>query len=124
MKKTILMIIFSVVLMVTGCALGTTNIPYASSESPEKLCTLRLAPTISVTQFDGEAVNWAGDFAAWGEVKIPEGTHTFVLTYSAAHGHRSGINFIAVFEAGRTYSMVAQPTSGQSVQIRIVEGTL
>lgn len=124
MKKFSLMFAIIAVFLINGCALGTTSIPYSASAPAEKLCTLRIIPSLTVTQFDGETVEWAADFATWAEVKIPEGTHTFILTYSAAHGYQRGIDFTASFEAGRTYSMVAQPISQQTVRISIVDGAL
>ncbi len=123
MQKLFLMFILAV-FMIGGCTLGTTHIPYSAPAPQEKLCTLRIVPTLTVTQFDEEEVKWSGDFATWGVVQIPEGTHTFVLTYSAAHGYQTNIHFTASFLAGRAYSMVAQPVTQTTVRISIVEGVL
>lgn len=133
MKKIIPVCILIVVFMMSGCAaLGTTKIQYAASASPEKLCTLRIAPALTVTQFNGEAVAWAPAWGHWAEVQIPEGTHAFVLNYNAAHGDASGIQFTGNFSAQRTYSMIAQPTNQYTfgsttrttIQIRIVDGVI
>ena len=124
MTKRFLTSMIIAVFMLAGCALGTTNIAYAPPAPPEKLCTLRILPSLTVTEFDGAAVNWNGGFGSWGEVKIPEGTHTFILTYSAAHGYQRGISFTASFMAGRVYSMVAQPMTQTTVRIGIVDGVL
>ncbi len=124
MKKRFCILMILAVFMLAGCALGTSNIAYAPSAPPEKLCTLRIVPTLTVTEFDGAPVNWNGGFGSWGEVKIPEGTHTFILTYSAAHGYQRGLSFTASFAAGRTYSMVTQPISQTTVRIGIVDGAL
>jgi hypothetical protein len=123
-KKFSLIFILLSVLMFAGCTMGTTKIPYTTSAPQEKLCTLRIVPTLEVTQFNGEAVKWIGDFATWGEVKIPEGTHKFVLNYSAAHGYQSGIRFTSAFIAGHTYSMSAQPIDQNTIRINITEGVL
>lgn len=75
MKKLIL--IMCAVFMLMGC--GSKSIPYATSVPPEKLCTLYIANTLSVKQFNGERVDWSvSPFSAWSMVQIPEGTHTFV----------------------------------------------
>lgn len=125
MRKFIPVFIIIAAFIVGGCgALGTTNIPYAASVSPEKLCTLKVAPTLSVTHFNGEAVKWEAAWGHWGEVKIPEGTNSFILIYSAAHGHATDINFTGNFTAGRTYSMVAQPITNNTVRISIVDGVI
>ena len=124
MRRPILIFMAIMISMLAGCAMGTTNIPYAASVPAEKLCTLRIVPTLTVTQFNGEQVKWVGDFASWGEVQIPEGSHTFTLDYSAAHGYQRGLNFTATFVAGRTYSMFAQPMTQKSIRVGIVDGTL
>lgn len=124
MKKPVLVFFVLALFLVGGCTMGTTNVSYVASAPAEKLCTLRIVPTLTVTQFNGEAVKWNGGFANWGEVKIPEGTHAFVLTYSAAQGHQTNIQFTGSFRAGRTYSMVAQPMSQNMVYISIVDGVL
>lgn len=125
MKNFISVFVIIAAFMVGGCAaLGTTNIPYAASVPPEKLCTLRVAPALTVTQFNGAAVTWEAAWGHWGEVKIPEGTHTFILNYSAAHGHATNISFTGNFTAGRTYSMVAQPITSTTVRISIVDGVI
>ncbi|MDR1243335.1 MAG: hypothetical protein LBM00_11230 [Deltaproteobacteria bacterium] len=124
MKKLTLISIIIAVFMLAGCTLGTTKIPYASSVPQEKLCTLRIVPTLKVTLFDGEEVEWIGDFVTWAEVQIPEGTHEFVLDYGSAHGYQNGIRFTSSFTAGRTYSMFAQPITRNTVRIGVVEGVL
>ena len=133
MKKIIPAFILIAILMVSGCAaLGTTQIQYAASAPPEKLCTLRVAPSLTITQFNGEAVNWAPAWGHWAEVQIPEGTHAFVLTYNTVHGGASNIQFSGNFTAPRTYSMIAQPmsqytfgsTTKTTIQIRIVDGVI
>ena len=124
MKKCILVFICLICLLLTACAMGTTHIPYTASAPAEKLCILRIVPTLTVTQFNGEEVKWIGGFATWGEVQIPEGTHTFVLNYNSAHGYQRGLNYTASFVAGRTYSMVAQPITQKSIRIGIVDGEL
>ena len=124
MKRHMLVFVGIMVFMLAGCAMGTTNIPYTASAPTEKLCTLRIAPTLTVTQFNGEQVKWAGDFASWGEVQIPEGSHTFMLNYNAAHGQQRGLAFTASFTAGRTYSMYAQPMTQTSIRVGIVDGVL
>ena len=124
MKRSMLIFSSIIIFMLAGCTMGTTHIPYVASASPEKLCTLRIAPTLSVTQFNGESVKWIGDFASWGEVQIPEGTHAFILNYNAAHGYQRGLEFTASFAAGQTYSMVAQPMTQRTVRISIVDGAL
>ena len=59
MKKIIPAFILIAVFMVSGCAaLGTTKIQYISSASSEKLCTLKITPALTVTQFNDETVNW------------------------------------------------------------------
>jgi hypothetical protein len=124
MKKPILVFISILIFMLAGCAMGTTNIPYTASVPAEKLCTLRIVPTLSVKQFDGQPVDWIGGFGSWAEVKIPEGTHTFILNYTSAHGSQTGMTYTASFEAGRTYSMVAQPMTQRTFRVSIVEGVL
>ena len=70
------------IFMLSGCLNATTNIPYTSSAPPEKLCTLIIASTLTVTKFDGEDVKWTTNFTDyWSSVQIPEGTHTFVADY-------------------------------------------
>lgn len=127
----------SAVFMLIGC--GTQHIHYAASVPPEKLCTLYIANTLSVKQFDGENVEWkVSGLSAWTMVQIPEGTHTFVADYDrtmnyakeTAHNITGTGNFIA----GRTYHMYdsapssSAPFSGirmqhlEQVVIRIDEG--
>lgn len=131
MKKIIPAFILIAVFMVSGCAaLGTTKIQYTSSASSEKLCTLKITPALTVTQFNDETVNWAPAWGHWAEVQIPEGTHTFVLTYNSAYGIQRGIRFTGNFIAQGFYSMIAQPisqytfgsTTKTNIQIYIVDG--
>ena len=124
MKKPILVFLSILIFMLAGCAMGTTNVTYVTSVPEDKLCTLRIIPTLGVKQFNGESVDWSGGFGDWVEVKIPAGTHTFVLNYFSAHGSQSGMTYTASFEAGRTYSMVAQPMTQRTFRVSIVEGVL
>lgn len=106
---------FCSVLMLGGCMNAATNIPYMSTASPEKLCTLNVIATLTVTSFDGEKVNWSPDFGdSWSSVRIVEGKHTFTLDYNRTADTRGGYyyrNGITVsydgFTAGHTYEMVA-----------------
>ena len=106
------------------CA-GTTAISHGAS-SAEKKCTLLIASTLTVTGFDGKAVNWvtnAGD--SWMSVQIPEGNHTFILNYKrAGQGSQflqENIKYEHIgFLAGRTYKMSAEegkPGINQNVRI-------
>ncbi len=103
------------ILVLGGCINAATNIPYASSTPAEKLCTLNIAGTLTVTDFDGAKVKWSPNFGDnWSSVQIPEGRHTFTLDYDRsvdAKGGRYFRNGITVsydgFVAGRTYEMVA-----------------
>ena len=106
MKKLLLAI--CAVFMLGGC--GTQHIQYATSVPPEKLCTLYIANTLSVTQFNGESVEWkVSGLSAWTMVQIPEGTHTFVADYERTVNYGSetayDIKGIGTFIAGRTYHM-------------------
>ena len=137
MKKLILII--CIVFMLNGC--GTHTIQYAASVPSEKLCTLYIANTLSVTRFNNESVDWSvspSSMKAWAMVQIPEGSHTFVADYKrtfygateSAYDVSGSGNFIA----GRTYHMFdgapgsTAPFSGirmfalPRVAIRIVEG--
>jgi len=134
-KRSIFIMI--AVFMLTGC--GTQHIQYATSVPPEKLCTLYIANTLSVKQFNGESVDWkVSGLSAWTMVQLPEGTHTFVVDYDRTmnHARESAHNITGIgnFIAGRTYHMFdSAPGSSASfnpirrgpinrVVIRIAEG--
>lgn len=135
MKKLILTICAA--FMLSGC--GAKGIHYATSVPPEKLCTLYIANTLSVTQFNGESVDWSvSPFSAWAMVQIPEGTHTFVADYERtmnyARESAKDVKGGGIFIAGRTYHMFDSspdssasfnPTRGAHIErvvIRIREG--
>jgi hypothetical protein len=106
MKKIFLAI--CAIFVLSGC--GTHNIQYVSSVPPEKLCTLYIANTLSIKQFDGENVNWESrGMNAWAMVQIPEGNHTFVADYTRTfYGATESANDVVGtgnFIAGRTYHM-------------------
>ena len=113
------------VFMLGGCLNAATNIPYAGSAPPEKLCTLNIVGTLTVKQFDGEKVDWSPSFGDnWATVQVPEGSHTFMVDYSrTVPGGQHTQNDITVsgnFIAGRTYRMLAGegaelPTSGNAL---------
>ena len=102
------------IFLMGGCVSGITPIPYASTVSPEKTCTLNFSSTLSVSSFNGENVTWkAAPMDSWVSVKIPaEGNHTFVLHYDRAvyekQQYRHGISIThGNFIAGHTYEIVA-----------------
>jgi hypothetical protein len=101
-------------LLLSGCVPSSaTPIAYISPEPPEKTCTLRIIGTLTVTNFDGEQVEWkAGGFDAWASVQIPAGRHTFTLDFDRyANGRRQYRNGITLsydsFVVNHTYEMVA-----------------
>lgn len=112
--RSLWMFIISVFMLV-GCVSAATNIPYTSSAPQEKLCTLNVIATLTVTDFDGEKVNWSPNFGdSWSAVRIAEGRHTLTMDYDrnvGTQGERYYQNNIVVsydgFVAGHTYEMVA-----------------
>ena len=113
--RSLWILVIGSILMLAGCINAATNIPYASTTPPEKLCTLNVIATLTVTDFDGEKVSWSPDFGdSWSSVRIPEGRHTFTLDYHrnvGAQGEYHSQTSIRVsydgFKSGRTYEMVA-----------------
>jgi hypothetical protein len=102
------------ILALGGCASSATPVAYQSAAPPEKLCTLDVIATLAVRNFDGEAVEWtSGMYDTWASVRIPEGSHTFVVDYDRTlpNGRRHYRNGIVVgydgFKAGHAYEMVA-----------------
>ena len=116
--RSLRIFIIASMFMLVGCMSAATNIPYTSSAPQEKLCTLRVVGSLTVTKFDGEPVDWSPNFGdTWASVQIPEGRHTFMLDYDRtvdAQGGRYYRNDIIVsydgFAAGRVYEMV--PAAG------------
>ena len=113
--RSLWILVIGSILMLAGCINAATNIPYASTTPPEKLCTLNVIATLTVTDFDGEKVSWSPDFGdSWSSVRIPEGRHTFTLDYHrnvGTQGEYHSQTDIRVsydgFKPGRTYEMVA-----------------
>jgi predicted small lipoprotein YifL len=81
-KMFLSMVAVSLLFLLAGCGGKTTHIPYVSPAPPEKNCTLKIGSTLEVQRFDGRAVNFST------EVKIPEGSHTFVVSYHKEWGDR------------------------------------
>lgn len=105
---------FCALLALGGCMNAATNIPYTSPAPADKLCTLKIAGNLTVTDFDGTQVKWSPAFGdSWSSVQISEGRHTFTLDFNRtvdAQGgaiYRNGITVSYDFAAGRTYEMVA-----------------
>ncbi|MDR2051231.1 MAG: hypothetical protein LBQ63_05620 [Deltaproteobacteria bacterium] len=96
-----------------GCVKDATPISYAPAAPAERTCALNIAATLTVTDFDGESVEWTAGFAdSWAAVQIPAGSHTFVLDYNRnVSGGSHYQNSLSVsydnFMAGHTYEMVA-----------------
>jgi hypothetical protein len=109
-KMIILTGIFLIMLIFSGCLSSTTYITYDDTTPPEQKCTLTIAGSITITQFDGNAVKWLPAFGVnWAELQIPEGSHTFTADFSTGGGQYTA-NGITVtyndFKAGRHYRMV------------------
>jgi hypothetical protein len=110
MKKSLLPTL-AAVLCLAGCLSATTPIKLDQETSQEKSFTLNIAATLIVKQFDGRDVDWAaapGD--SWASVRLPEGSHTFMIDYSRRVGwgthYRDAVKVgPRDFLAGRTYRM-------------------
>lgn len=99
------------ILMFSGCLSSTAYITYDDATPPEQKCTLTIAASLTVTEFNGKAVEWKPAFGYnWGEVQIPQGNHTFTVNFTTtATGGIYTAENIAVshnFKAGRSYRMV------------------
>lgn len=104
-----------------GCGLtSATAIQYASPAPPEKTCTLNIAGTLTITTFDNQDVHWTAGFGdMWAQVKIAEGSHSFVFDYDypgeAGTLSRYTATGLSVsydgFRAGHSYLLTAQPLS-------------
>ncbi len=97
--------------------MGTaTAVKHETDAPPEKLCTLNIHGNLTVVGIDGKTVHWTPNFGdAWVSVRIPEGSHTFLVNYgrdlTASHGethYKNNIEYTyAHFVAGHTYQMLA-----------------
>jgi hypothetical protein len=110
-KPLLLLFLLCCALALGACANAVTNIPYAAPAPAEQLCTLEIAGTLQVTQFDGQAVDWRPDLGDnWAAVRLAEGRHTFVVDCFNSLGGDRTANGITLsydgFKAGRTYRMV------------------
>jgi ABC-type phosphate transport system substrate-binding protein len=101
---------FLVLLIFGGCLSSTTHIIYDDPTPPEQKCTLTIAGSITITQFDGKAVKWSPAFGVnWADLQIPEGSHTFIVDFSTGGGQYTANDIIVTyndFEAGHHYRMV------------------
>lgn len=101
-------------LLLTGCSTSSTQINYQSGVPLEKTATLNIIGTITVRQFDGKDVRWGVKFLdTWATVRIPEGSHTFLLNYSRVINARGDTHYLRNititynnFIAGRTYQLI------------------
>ncbi|MDR1317382.1 MAG: hypothetical protein LBK13_10975 [Spirochaetales bacterium] len=121
--QTALLAVVSLIL--AGCV--TDEGIYDPSVSPEQLCTLQIGETISVYQFDGNAVDWYSRlFTFSAVVQIPAGYHEFIMNYgeiSRSYSRRANdIHYSYTFEAGKSYVMSTIINSGRVfIQVDIKE---
>lgn len=105
------------VCLLGGCTRTATPIQYDSAVPADETCVLKVLATLTVLDFDGEAVNWKADsYDHWAEVRIPQGRHTFTLNYRRDVGNSQSFDYhyrnaivvsYAKFKAGHSYEMVA-----------------
>ena len=60
--RSLWILVIGSILMLAGCINAATNIPYASTTPPEKLCTLNVIATLTVTDVDGFMVGMTHRF--------------------------------------------------------------
>jgi hypothetical protein len=110
MRKNLLPGLVAATLCLAAC-LSATPVKLDREVPAEKSFTLNIAATLTVRRFDGREVNWIAAFGdAWASVRLPEGSHAFVVDYSRTVGGGTHYqNAIEVgpreFLAGRTYRM-------------------
>jgi hypothetical protein len=125
MKTNLLFLALVVLALLTGCA--TPAEVYDTSVPAENLCTLKIVSAITVTQFDGAAVNWAAPgLSTWKKIQIPSGTHEFVMDYYRTQNGLEwrGNNLTASypnFRAGRTYQLILA-VAEEFLMFRLMEG--
>lgn len=116
---------FLALLFFGGCLSSTSHIIYDDPTPQEQKCSLTIATSLTVTQFDGKAVKWLPDFGVnWLELQIPEGRHTFTVNFSTWSGQYTANGIVVTyddFKAGRRYRMVPLFPPPQHVAIVISE---
>jgi hypothetical protein len=117
MKTKTFFTIAGILAFVMSCASQAGVEVYDVSVPTEKLCTIEIASTLVVTQFDGKEVKWAAPgLSAWKRIQISEGSHEFVMDYARSVG--TGMNMTGYsannlkadyhnFGAGHTYRIYA-----------------
>ena len=115
-KKNLFALFVFTSLALAGCAsnLGV----YDPSVPQNRLCTLTIDSTLSVTRFDGKAVDWSSLLSVADTViQIPAGQHSFVMDYWARGGDyirsAENIRYSDTFEAGKSYVMRPAESNGR-----------